>query len=741
MPNDRAAAAPNPNSRCIVVFGTKGGVGKTAVATNLAVAVAQRIGRPVCLVDLDMMGTGDLAKMLGLNPQHAVVELASQVHRAHPPQELPLEGVILTHPSGIHVVPCLLNPRQGHAVEPRLLTLLFHTLKARYDYIIVDGGKGLTDPLIAAFDVSNLILLVATPDIVALYQTKWAMNLIESLLFPPSMVKAVLNRAESRGGVGSQDARMAIPCDIIGEIPSDGRAMGTAINQGEPVITLHGFSRVTAAFRKIADTLVDTPRLYISHQEIPRHHRQADGAPVAPTGFALSGSARLYTPAEGAAVFEPEDEIALLKKRIHERLVEELDLKKTDLVLFSNQAHLTEMRQRCERVIANILTKELGGVISSHEVRSRLVKEILDEALGLGPLEELLDDPTVSDILVNNKDQIYVERSGKLELTRKKFISNDQVRAVIERIVAPLGRRIDESNPTVDARLPDGSRVNAVIPPLSVRGPALSIRKFSRSRYTHEDLVKFGSLSPAMAQVIKACVLGRKNLVISGGTGSGKTTMLNIVSAFIPEGERIISIEDAAELQLAQTHWVSLEARPANVEGRGQISIRDLFRNALRMRPDRILIGECRGAETLDMLQAMNTGHEGSMTTIHANSPKDVVSRLDSMVLMSDVELPIRAIREMVASAVHLVLHTARLSDGSRKVLSISELVELVGGTEIVFQDLFVFQQIGVDADGKVLGQFVATGHLPTFFNELRIKGIELDESLFQAPSDAALSR
>jgi pilus assembly protein CpaF len=274
--------------------------------------------------------------------------------------------------------------------------------------------------------------------------------------------------------------------------------------------------------------------------------------------------------------------------------------------------------------------------------------------------------------------------------------------------------------------------VNAIIPPLSIKGPVLSIRKFARIRYTLENLIGFGSLTPAMAQVIRACVLGRKNMIISGGTGSGKTTLLNVVSAFIPDGERILTIEDAAELKLAQTHWVSLEARPPNVEGKGQIAIRDLFRNALRMRPDRILIGECRGAETLDMLQAMNTGHDGSITTVHANSPRDVIARLDSMVLMSNVDLPIRAIREMVASAIHVVLHTARLSDGSRKITAISELVGLTNELELVFQDLFVFQQTGVEPDGTVNGQFLTTGKRPTFFDEVKVKGVELDEAVFQ---------
>ncbi|MEK6654343.1 MAG: CpaF family protein, partial [Thermodesulfobacteriota bacterium] len=364
-------------------------------------------------------------------------------------------------------------------------------------------------------------------------------------------------------------------------------------------------------------------------------------------------------------------------------------------------------------------TEESGVLLSSFEVRKRLIKEIADEALELGPLEDLIDDPEITDIMVNGKDQIYVERKGKLELTSKRFLSNEQVRQIIERIIAPLGRRIDESSPMVDARLADGSRVNAIISPLSLGGPMLTIRKFSRERYTTDSLQKFGSLNAEMAEFIRACVISRKNIIVSGGTGSGKTTVLNILSAFIPDNERIITIEDAAELKLSQEHWGRLESRPQNIEGRGAITIRDLFRNTLRMRPDRIIIGECRGAETMDMLQAMNTGHDGSMTTVHANSTHDVLSRLDSMILMAGVELPIRVIREMIASAVDVIVHTARLSDGSRKVTQITEITGMKDEMHIGLQDIFSFRQTGIDSQGKVLGNFEPSGFIPTFIEEV----------------------
>ncbi|MBP7835982.1 MAG: CpaF family protein [Candidatus Omnitrophica bacterium] len=385
-------------------------------------------------------------------------------------------------------------------------------------------------------------------------------------------------------------------------------------------------------------------------------------------------------------------------------------------------------------MVSNFLVEEAGTFISSPEVRKKLVREIVDEALGLGPLDELLAMPDITDIMVNNKDEIYIERKGKLELTSKKFISNDQVKAIIERIIAPIGKRIDESVPMVDARLTDGSRVNAIIPPLALTGPSLTIRKFRKEKFKIEDLIQLKAISPNMAEFIGACVICRKNIIVSGGTGSGKTTVLNVLSGFIPENERIITIEDAAELKLDQQHWIRLESRSPNIEGRGAVTIRDLFRNTLRMRPDRIIIGECRGIEALDMLQAMNTGHDGSMTTIHANSTQDVLSRLDSMILMGGVELPIRAIREMTASAIDLIIHIARLSDGSRKVVQITEVSGLKDDLHINLKDIFIFKQTGIDAQGNVLGAFQATGYIPSSIEEIRIKSIELSDNIFQAP-------
>lgn len=370
------------------------------------------------------------------------------------------------------------------------------------------------------------------------------------------------------------------------------------------------------------------------------------------------------------------------------------------------------------------------GLTPPRMERQRLVQEVMDEILGFGPIEPLLQDSTVNEIMVNGPRQVYVERKGKLELTGVTFYDDAHVLHIIEKIVAPLGRRIDESQPMVDARLPDGSRVNAIIPPLALNGPILTIRKFSKVPFGMEDLVGFGTLTSEMAEFINACVKARLNVIVSGGTGSGKTTTLGVISAFIPEDERIITIEDAAELQLRQTHVVTLETRPANIEGKGAIMIRDLVRNALRMRPERIIVGEVRSGEALDMLQAMNTGHDGSLTTGHANTPRDMLSRLETMVLMAGMDLPVRAIREQISSALDIVVQQSRLRDGSRKLTHITEVLGMEGDV-IVLQDIFRFEQTGIDKQGKVQGHFRATGIRPHFIDKLIAAGQILPDDIF----------
>jgi pilus assembly protein CpaF len=428
---------------------------------------------------------------------------------------------------------------------------------------------------------------------------------------------------------------------------------------------------------------------------------------------------RLAPPASAAPSKEASAETAEVRREIHRRLLAHLDLSQTDAKTLDDPSFRPKVLAGLRLIVG-----ELNDRLPAGTDPSNLVGEMADEVLGLGPLENLIKDPTISEIMVIDANTIYVERRGRLELTSSRFTDDDRVRAAIERIITPLGRRIDESTPLCDARLPDGSRVNAIIPPLSSRGPCITIRKFAATPLGIDDLVAKGALTQRMAEFVECAVRVRKNIVISGGTGSGKTTLLNALSAAIPERERIVTIEDAAELKLHQEHVVSLEARPANMEGKGAYTIRDLVRNALRMRPDRIIVGECRGGEAIDMLQAMNTGHEGSMTTTHANSPLEAVARLETLCLMAGLDLPVSAIRQQIAQSVHLIVQQSRFADGARRITRISEVGCIDDHGQVELHDIFCFERSGKDAQGRVLGDFRASGYLPSFAGELSAQGV-----------------
>ncbi|MEI8336034.1 MAG: CpaF family protein [Actinomycetes bacterium] len=418
------------------------------------------------------------------------------------------------------------------------------------------------------------------------------------------------------------------------------------------------------------------------------------------------------------------DPFVLIKRRAQDALFARLGSRLYDSSLGEDQ-------------LDSYVVQELSRVIDAERVpltpaeRARIVAEICDDVLGYGAIERFLADPEITEVMVNSLDSIYVERAGRLVRTNARYVSEEHLRQVIERIVSKVGRRIDESSPMVDARLPDGSRVNAVIPPLAIDGPVLTIRKFSEKAYSLHDLAGMRALTEQMIDLLRACVEGRLNILVSGGTGTGKTTMLNALSQFIPNGDRVVTIEDAAELRLVQNHVVRMESRPPNIEGKGEISIRDLVRNALRMRPDRIIVGEVRGAEALDMLQAMNTGHEGSLSTLHANSPRDALSRLETMVLMGGVDLPVRAIREQAASAIDLVIHVSRLRDGTRRITQVAE-VNGMEGDRLLLTDLFAFDyEAGIDENGFFIGDPFSTGLRPNFLNKLRDQGVEVPDSVF----------
>lgn len=424
-----------------------------------------------------------------------------------------------------------------------------------------------------------------------------------------------------------------------------------------------------------------------------------------------------------AAASEIAETIAVLKN-LHLSLIKQMDLRRVDV----NRQNEEELRTNTLAMLQEIVATDRS--IPAHYDKATLIKRVLDEVVGLGPLEDLIADESVSEIMVNSFDEIFIERKGQLQKSTVTFTSNQAVLSAIERIVTPIGRRIDESSPMVDARLKDGSRVNAVIPPLALKGANITIRKFSKKKLVGEDLVNFGSMNPTMLKFLKTVVEEKANIIISGGTGSGKTTLLNVMSSYIPQDERIVTVEDAAELQLSQPNLVGLESRPANAEGKGLVSIRDLVKNCLRMRPDRIVVGECRGGEALDMLTAMNTGHDGSLTTAHANTPRDCLARIEVMVMMAGMDLPIRAIREQIASAVRFIVQQNRFSCGTRKITHITEVTGMEGDV-IQLQDIYLYKREGFGPDGKVRGQHIATGQIPEFYEELADRGLEIDFGMF----------
>ena len=436
----------------------------------------------------------------------------------------------------------------------------------------------------------------------------------------------------------------------------------------------------------------------------------------------------------GALVPVPDREADVHRNPVREEMLRNLRARLVEDAIEAFSALLdapeAEVRSRVEGITDRVIRSQ--GFAVNRDERNRLVDELVDEVIGFGPLEPFLRDPTITEVMVNGPNQIYIERAGKIQRVESTFLNDEHVLRIIDRIIAPMGRRIDDSSPRVDARLPDGSRVNAIIEPLSLIGPVITVRKFSATPYTVADLIRFGTASPEMFEFLHCCVEARLNLFVSGGTGSGKTTTLNVLSSFIPNDERIVTIEDAAELQLAQEHVITLESRPPNLEGEGEITIRNLLRNAMHMRPDRVIVGECRSGEALDMLQAMTTGHDGSLSTGHANSPRDMLRRLETMVLMTGYQLPLRAIREQIASAVDLIVHTARLKDGSRRVTHITEVYG-IEDEEILTQDIFVFEQTGLE-DGKIVGDLRPTGVRPTFMDQFARNGVQLPPGDFGIP-------
>ncbi len=699
----------HPQCNLIAVVGGKGGVGKSVFAANFAAALMMELRSPVLLIDADAKSCGDQNVILGVRPNKTIGELA-QFQGSLSPQSIP--QMITTHPSGLAYIPAVRGPEEVLTVNSEIFFKQLEFFSKTFKFIIIDVGNDLKEFQHQILQESTAITIVTVPEVLVINQTQ---RLIQDLLtatYPMDMFQLVVNKAGN--GISSQAISQSLKLPIMGMIPQDDVTSMNALQRGAPFVVAQNKTPIAMAYHDVVRKITGGPL-----QKLKSLNR-----PQAQTPANQSGGVQQA----GGADSNHSEARTNLKIRIHNELIKAMDLKKGITETNNDPAKEAALRQKTLQSITQIIDKESPGL--PRDDRSKIIKEVLEEALGLGPLEDLLADPAVTEIMVNGFRKIFVEKSGKVQLSPVTFTSNGHLRNVIERIVTPLGRRIDEKTPYVDARLKDGSRVNAVIEPLSIDGPALTIRKFKKGGITPEKYIEYNSITKPMMDFLKICVENGLNVVISGGTGSGKTSLLNMLSGFIPSNERIVTVEDAAELQMQQEHVVRLETRPSNMEGTGAVTIRDLVRNALRMRPDRIVVGETRDGAALDMLQAMNTGHDGSMTTTHANSPRECIARLETLCLMAGMDLPVKAIREQVSSAVHLIVQISRLSDGSRRVTSITEVCGMQGET-VTLQEIFRFKETGFDKNRRILGQFQAMGQIPTFIEKMEQKGVMIPRDIF----------
>lgn len=712
----------------IAVVGGKGGVGKSVFAANLALAYLMELRQRPLLIDLDMNSLGDQNLILGVKSPKNVVEISKYTGGALDLKAL--QPMMAATPTGLSYISAATEAMQAKDLDLEGLGKLYKAVTNIFPFIVVDCGSTIDAAAVKTFEFATMIYVVTTQDVIVLNQTRRVLQKIQEHLFPPDMVQMVLNRYNAASVVQAQMIQKNLNKAIFGAIPDEAETCAGSLARSQPFVAAAPQAPITRAFhdiiRKIQQTNILT-QLSALKKPTGAAAKMA-GAAAASAGGAASSASSSGPSAPG--VSKPVDPWTAMKLRIHKALVETMDLKKQNIDT-SDPKQKDVLREKTKKAILDILQREdTGGILQSREQSAQIVKEVLDEALGLGPLEDLLADDSVTEIMVNARDQIYIEKGGKPQLSPTVFSSEQQMMNIIERIVTPLGRRCDEKTPYVDARLADGSRVHVIIPPLALRGPTITIRKFPKKRIGAKELVEWGSMTQEIADFLRMCVEGRLNIIVSGGTGSGKTTLLNTLSNFIPATERIITVEDAAELQLGQEHVVRLETRPKNIEGEGEVSIRDLIKCCLRMRPDRVVVGECRGGEALDMLQAMNTGHDGSLTTLHANNPRDAIARLETLCMMSGTSIPLKAIREQIASAVHLIIQQTRLSDGSRRVTYITEVAGIQG--EVVsLQDIFIYKQEGLDKKRKIIGRFVPTGFIPKFVEDMEAKGLKVSRGLF----------
>ena len=726
---------PRNEAKIIALSSPKEGAGKTTLTLNLALGWAGIQKRPVLIVPLDPLARQEHSFYLDIKKPVSVADILRTLGNTNIAVVGGLlRGKISMSQWGVGVLPLGNTRAQVASISPKILIPILSRLSQTFDiFLDVDSSF----PMQAfAFDIADKVFWVSNATRTHLNSTVQLFNDYKEQRYPMERVSVICNQYDMPGSIAYEEVEKfynSLGRDIDVFLPWDESIMATSNRKEVEIINnpqsewIKGLRLILAKIRDLTPAPKDWSAS-VSDEEFTQAAKEIWNPIFA--GGAADGVAQ-----ENHVVVEEEGEAGKtklsfwddLKQKVHKDVVRTLEIER--IVISDESSASAQTRKRVAAIVDDILQKQ-PNLQFSREQRTRFASELLDEILGLGPLENLMRDPSVTEIMVNAFDKIFIEQKGKLTLTKYKFRNNEQVVQVIKRIVSPLGRRIDESVPLVDARLKDGSRVNAIISPLAVSGPTLTIRRFSQKPFGPADYFRFGTISPECMEFLEKCVRIRKNIIVCGGTGTGKTTFLNALSGYISDNERIITVEDTAELRLQQPHWVSLESRPPNVEGKGAITIQDLVKNCLRMRPDRIVVGECRGGEALDMLQAMNTGHEGSLTTIHANTPRDGLSRLEAMCMQTGADLPIFAIREMISSAVNMIVQLSRFSDGSRKVTYITEMHGQKDG-QIQSTDLFRYVQTGVDENGKVQGMFAPTGNLPTFYSDFQAKGVPVPEEVF----------
>lgn len=693
----------------IIFIGPKGGVGKSILAANFAFAFAQENRTRVALIDCDLKSSGDQNIITGLKSPKSLKDFSE----APNVNQQIIQSYFSHHRLGVSYLSMSIDNEAVLLPSPDIVCRNIKSLSQVFPLVVLDTGSELNEHVLKLLEHSTAIFVVSTQDLLVINHTKKLLQEFQTMMFPKEMVQVLINQHVKNHPLTNEFVERQLNKSVFSFIGRDDANCMTSLTKSTPLLSY-------AKTGPLAESLFELIRKIknqnlLQRLELLQKNNIQKIQPQGPTSTTPNNN--------------DNDAWTDLKYRIHRSLLDEIDLKKQG----NDQDPRTKLviREKTKKVVVDLLNKDENKLIlKSRDAMNQMVKEVLDEALGLGPLEDLLADKTVNEVMVVGPKKIYYEQNGKNKLSTVTFTNERQVLTVIERIVAPIGRRIDEKTPYVDARLPDGSRVHAIIPPCAIDGSVITIRKFPEQRLTYKDLIQFGSMTQEIADFLRIAVEGKRNIVISGGTGSGKTTLINILASFIPKNERIITVEDSAELDLPQEHVVRLETRPPTIEGEGEIDIRTLVKQTLRMKPDRIVVGECRGGEALDMLQAMNTGHDGSLTTIHSNSPRDCVARLETLVQYAGAGISPRAIKEMVSSAVHLIVQQTRLEDGSRKIVNVTEVVGIQGDV-VTLQDIFTFRQEGIGKNGKIIGKYQATGFIPKFVEVLERKGYKVPRGIF----------